>query len=79
MSIKSKEAVFFTLVAFSSLLVVYYFVILLNKPAFVSPETAEMIWRNEGYSVEMAETMRTLCESKGCYFGDDGEILVNQN
>lgn len=73
-----KEAVSLALVfATAVTLFVIYFVQYSNSPAFVSPETAEYITLNKGHAQEVAESVRTMCEENGCYFGDDGSILAN--
>lgn len=76
---KIKEAPLYALFAAMLLLSGMYFADQLNEPMSVSPETAEFISLNKGLPVEEAKHLRALCAEKGCYFGDDGSVLVNQN
>lgn len=77
--LKTKHIVLICLATFLTILAAMYFVDKLNEPVFISPETAEFIHLNKGYSPEDAKAIRVMCEQNGCSLDENGNLLLNSN
>jgi len=73
----SKKTVFVSAILLIAVVLTALYFVQLGNSEFVSPETAEYISLSEGKSKEEAAFIRGLCEANGCYFGNNGDILVN--
>lgn len=69
-----KFAAMLCLIASLAILVGLSYVQKIYEPPTVSPESAEFILLDKGYSAETAKSIRDMCEDKGCYIDEDGLI-----